>query len=90
MDEESASPIKETGETIAAAEKQEDKVADDADSDDSAASNGKEENLDASGDDDSDGEDEDADTVKFPLDRRPDDPGVDPEKAPAKKGFGLF
>lgn len=29
-------------------------------------------------------------TVEFPLDRRPDDPGVDPEKVPEKKGFKLF
>ncbi len=29
-------------------------------------------------------------TVEFALDRRPDDPGVDPEKVPDKKGFKLF
>ena len=28
--------------------------------------------------------------VKFPLDRRPDDPGVHPDKEPPKKGFKLF
>ncbi len=30
------------------------------------------------------------DQVKFPLDRRPDDPGVHPDKAPPKKAFKLF
>ncbi len=29
-------------------------------------------------------------TVKFPLDRRPDDPGPHPDKEPPKKGFKLF
>ena len=29
-------------------------------------------------------------TVEFALDRRPDDPGVDPDKVPEKKGFKLF
>ncbi|MEM7214623.1 MAG: heme biosynthesis HemY N-terminal domain-containing protein [Pseudomonadota bacterium] len=28
--------------------------------------------------------------VKFPLERRPDDPGVHPDKEPPKKGFKLF
>lgn len=28
--------------------------------------------------------------VRFPLDHRPDDPGVDPAKVPDKKGFKLF
>lgn len=31
-----------------------------------------------------------ANTVKFPLDRRPDDPGPHPDKQPPKKGFKLF
>jgi HemY protein len=29
-------------------------------------------------------------TVEFPLERRPDDPGPHPEKEPTKKGFKLF
>ncbi|MEM7289778.1 MAG: heme biosynthesis HemY N-terminal domain-containing protein [Pseudomonadota bacterium] len=29
-------------------------------------------------------------TVKFPLERRPDDPGPHPDKEPPKKGFKLF
>jgi hypothetical protein len=34
---------------------------------------------------------EDADNkVEFPLGRRPDDPGVHPDKEPPKKGFKLF
>lgn len=46
--------------------------------------------VDGTKDGDNEGEEDDPDTVKFALDRRPDDPGVDPEKAQPKKGFGLF
>ena len=35
-------------------------------------------------------EDEADNNVKFPLERRPDDPGVHPDKEPPKKGFKLF
>jgi len=45
----------------------------------------------ASGDEESDdGSSPFENTVKFPLDRRPDDPGPHPDKEPPKKGFKLF
>ncbi len=35
-------------------------------------------------------DEEDPNKVKFPLERRPDDPGVDPDEADSAKGFKLF